>query len=94
MESNIKLQQKGDKELEAEEVENVSVEREHAVNAAVIEAEPINIESVANPKQEDDLKTVVTLATGISHKSTLLINKLVDELEEEKRARQELQREI
>lgn len=48
----------------------------------------------AKPENQDDLKTVVSQVTGVSGKSMVIINKLIEELEEEKKVRQELQREI
>jgi hypothetical protein len=97
LESNIKNQQdnhavKADPVAEGEDADKGSLEREPVAYAA--EAELINLDSVRIMNKDDDLKTVFTQATGVSQKSAVLINKLVEELEEEKRARQELQREI
>ena len=93
LESNIKTQQETIKgEVEVDDKDKGSLEREPI--ALVAEAEQVNLDSVRNMKVDEDLKTVLTQATGMSQKSAVLINKLVEELEEEKRARLELQREI
>ena len=61
---------------------------------ADLELMPESPTAAAKPELAEDQKTVITQVTALSTKSAILINTLIKELEQEKQARKDLQKEI
>ena len=75
------IKQEGDLDKEKEDLPKADGEAEQVPEK---EKEPFDTDSLGKLEALEEAKTEITQATG---KSVLMISKLIDELEEEKRAR-------